>query len=145
VRALSTDGADRRSLNIDSAAAEQVKPGSVVVLSDVGVFKAQAVQRSGDALLVTPQSCAINELIRDGEVDFSGLRIDPRAAQRQTALALRARTSVAGAVLDLLAPPAYAASSNRYIGEIGDSRSTRAMSAATPCASTVALIATVPA
>jgi hypothetical protein len=119
-RAFKGRAADRRSLRLDAAAAEQVKPGSVVVLSDVGVFKAQAVQRDGGDLLVTPEACAINELIRDGEVSFSGLRIEPRAARLQTARGTRTRTSLAGLALDGLLPPAHAASVDRYAGQLGD-------------------------
>lgn len=119
-RAFKGRAADRRALRLDAAAAEQVKAGSVVVLSDVGVFKAQAVQRDGGELLVTPEACAINELIRDGEVNFSGLRIDPRAARLQTALGARASTSLAGMALDWLLPPAHAASADRYAGQLGD-------------------------
>ncbi len=119
-RAFKGRAADRRALRLDAAAAEQVKPGSVVVLSDVGVFKAQAVQRDGSELLVTPQPCAINELIREGEVNFSGLRIEPRAARLQTALGTRTSTSHAGMALDWLLPAAHAASAERYTGELGD-------------------------
>lgn len=119
-RAFKGRAADRRAMCLDAAAAEQVKPGSVVVLSDVGVFKAQAVQRDGSDLLVVPETCAINELIRDGEVNFSGLRIDPRAARLQTARAARESISLAGMALDWLLPPAHAASANRHAGQLGD-------------------------
>jgi hypothetical protein len=119
-RAFKGRAADRNGLRLDAAAAEQVKSGSVVVLSDVGVFKAQAVQRDGSDLLVTPEACAINELIRDGEVNFSGLRIEPRAARVQTARDTRMRTSLAGLALDWLLPTAHAASADRYAGQLGD-------------------------
>ncbi|MDZ7651289.1 MAG: hypothetical protein U5L03_01315 [Burkholderiaceae bacterium] len=119
-RAFKGRAADRRTLRLDAAAAEQVRAGSVVVLSDVGVFKAQAVRREGGELFVAPEPCAINELIRDGEVNFNGLRIDPRAARLQTALAPRASTALAAAALDWLVPPAHAASADRYTGQLGD-------------------------
>jgi hypothetical protein len=119
-RAFKGRAADRKALRLDATAAEQVKAGSVVVLSDVGVLKAQAVQRDGGDLLVTPEACAINELIRDGEVNFSGLRIAPRAARLQTALDVRASTSLAATALDWLIAPAHAASADRYAGELGD-------------------------
>jgi hypothetical protein len=80
-RAFKGRAADRKALRLDAAAAERVKAGSVVVLSDVGVFKAQSVQRDGGDLLVTPEPCAITELIRDGELRFEGLRIASGHAQ----------------------------------------------------------------
>lgn len=112
--------ADRRALRLDAAAAEQVKAGSVVVLSDVGVFKAQAVQRDGGDLLVTPETCAINELIRDGEVNFSGLRIAPRAARSQMALGSRAPMTLAATALDWVVRPVHAAVADRFEGQRGD-------------------------
>ncbi len=119
-RAFKGRAADRRALRLDAAAAEQVKPGSVVVLSDVGVFKAQAVQRDGGDLLVTPEPCAITDLIRDGELNFSGLRIAPRAARSQTALGSRAPMPLAATALDWLVPPVHAAVADRFEGQRGE-------------------------
>ena len=112
--------ADRKALRLDAAAADQVKAGSVVVLSDVGVFKAQAVQRDGGDLVVTPETCAINELIRDGEVKFEGLRIGAERGQDLRVQAPPAPWSPTRLALDALLPPAHAAEGHRYKDKLGE-------------------------
>ncbi len=119
-RAFKGRAADRKALRLDAAAAEQVKAGSVVVLSDVGVFKAQAVQRDGGDLLVTPEACAITELIRDGEMRFEGLRIASGHAQDLRVQAAPARWSPTRVALDALLPPAHAGEGHRYKGKLGE-------------------------
>ncbi|MCX8003811.1 MAG: hypothetical protein N2688_02470 [Burkholderiaceae bacterium] len=119
-RAFKGRAADRRALRLDAAAAEQVKAGSVVLLTDVGVFKAQAVQRDGGDLLVTPEACAITELIRDGEVKFDGLRIASAGGQDLRVQAPPATWLPARLALDALLPAAHAAEGRRYQGKLGE-------------------------
>lgn len=119
-RAFKGRAADRRALRLDAAAAERVKAGSVVVLSDVGVFKAQSVQRDGGDLLVTPEACAINELIREGEIRFEGLRIAPERSLDLRVQAPPAPWSPPRLALDALLPAAHAAEGPRYKGTLGD-------------------------
>lgn len=119
-RAFKGRAADRKALRLDAAAAEQVKPGSVVVLSDVGVFKAQAVRRDGGDLLVTPEACAITELIREGEVKFEGLRIGTERGQDLRVQAPPATGSPTRLAIDALLPPAHAAEGHRYKDKLGE-------------------------
>lgn len=102
---------DRKSLRMAANAA--IKPGSVVVLSDFGVFRAEAVEKSGNDLLVKPGKCAISDLIHDGRIEVNNLRISPRDGHGPT----KARAS---GLFDFLIPPAYAQDTSAMSGKLGE-------------------------
>jgi len=123
---VASDGKTLRIVGVDS-----IKPGSVVLLSDTGVFRATSVQRAGNELLVVPAACAINDLIADGAVRFENVRINPRAGhamastlspgglgpQKRVAASARGRFS---SVLDALLSAAHADETNSTSGKLGD-------------------------
>ena len=113
-RAIAGLSADRKALRMIGA--DSIKAGSVVLLSDFGVFRAQAVERAGDELIVTPVACALNDLISDGAIRFDRVRIDPRAGRRSGSGNKRA--AGAPSLFDLFVPPAFAQESKT--GKIGD-------------------------
>jgi hypothetical protein len=74
-RAIAGLSPDRKALHI--VGADSIKAGSTVLLSDFGVFRAQAVQPAPDGLFITPAACALPDLISDGTIRFENVRIRP--------------------------------------------------------------------
>lgn len=117
-RAIAGLTTDRKALRL-AAGTPAVSPGSVVVLTDVGVFRAQAVERSGDQQVVTPAPCAIHQLIADGGLRFQNVRITPRAGAT-TGTRRPTGRSAAAVVFDRLSPTLHAQDSGDTSGKIGD-------------------------
>lgn len=115
-RAVAGLSADRKALRL--AATDAIKPGSVVLLPDVGVFRAESVQRAGNELVVTPGKCAISDLISDGRIRFDGVRVGPR--QGRSSGSWMHRTAASSSWLDALEPRAIAQDANDISGKIGD-------------------------
>jgi hypothetical protein len=110
-RALVGVSNDHKALRMTGV---DVKPGSVVLLQDVGVFRAKAVQPGNRGeLLVTPAPCAISDLIADGDVRFENIRIRPPAGRPSGSTPMAARFT------DLLIPPLAAQDSGAASGKVG--------------------------
>ncbi len=119
VRAIVGVSADRKALRMSGV---DVKPGNVLLVSDVGVFRAVAVQRgAGSELLVTPGPCAIQDLIADGAIRFDNLRISPRSGRPGGAAAAGASPAAGRSLLrDRLLPTLAAQEADEASGKIGD-------------------------
>jgi len=83
VKSISADGA---TITLSAAApgAADIKAGSIVLIRDVVVVKAAAVRRDGDAIVVSAEPAAITELIQNGDIQWSGARIDLRRGTVRT-------------------------------------------------------------
>ncbi len=117
-KALAGVSPDRKSLHL--VGVKSIQPGSVVLLADTGVFRAQSVQPVGDGVLVTPAPCAINDLIHDGKINFDNIRINPADGKGSSARLDRRVPDVSASLFDLFIPKAYAAESNSTSGKVGD-------------------------
>lgn len=115
-KAVAGFSADRKALRL--VGADSVREGSTVVLQDAGVFRAQAVQRAGNELLVTPAPCALQDLIHDGKLKFENIHVDPRAGRRSGSLVGQEPDAVAS-LLDLLVPTVLADEGSNS-GKIGE-------------------------
>jgi len=110
---------DGQTLRLDAAVAGNLQPGNVALLADVAVVKVRSVQRNGSDVLISAEPCAITELIADGVIEFSDVRIDTRAGRVQVA-SHRPAAAPLLALLDLLVPPARAESVNRLKKKVGN-------------------------
>ncbi len=113
-RALAGFSPDRKALHI--VGADSIKAGSTVLLSDVGVFRAQAVQPAPDGLFVTPAPCALQDLISDGAIRFENVRIRP--GDGRPSLPVRKRPRQSASLFDLLIPQAFAEESSSPSGKL---------------------------
>lgn len=109
---------DGRTLRLDAEVAGNLRPGNVALLTDVAVVKVQSVQRDGGDVLVSAEPCAITDLIADGVIEFSGVRIDPQAGRAQLA-SRRPPAAPLLALLDLLVPPVLADAGRRIKTKVG--------------------------
>jgi hypothetical protein len=114
-RAITGVAADRKALRF--AANQPIKPGSVVLLKDLGVFRAAAVEKAGNDLLVTPAACAITDVISDGRIRFDGVHVSPRQGRPKGAWLRGSAQSTS--LFELLEPRAYAQGDD-ISGKIGD-------------------------
>lgn len=118
-RAFKGIESDGRTLRLDAAAAGDLQPGSIALLTDVAVVKVQSVRRDGSDVLIGAEPCAITELIADGVIEFNDVRIDPQGGTVQVA-SQRSAGAPLLAFLDLLLPPAHAEADNRIRKKVGN-------------------------
>lgn len=83
VKSVSADGATL-TLAASSPGAIDIKTGSIVLIRDVVVVKAAAVRHDGDNVVITAEPAAITELIQNGDIQWSGAKIDLRRGTVRT-------------------------------------------------------------
>jgi hypothetical protein len=118
-RALRGVAADGHTVRMEASAAGDLQPGQIALLTDVAVVKVRSVRREGSDVLVDAGPCAITELIANGVLEWSGVRIEPQSGSARVAWH-RSEAAPLLALLDLLVPPARAEPDNRYKKKIGE-------------------------
>ena len=128
VKSISADGATI-TLAASSPGAGDLKPGSVVLIRGVEVVKASGVKREGDAVVITAEPAAITDLIQNGEIRWSAVKLDlrrgaihtvPQSPSTTTARAPSLTTGAAPFLAITLPPLPPAADGDRFSGKLKD-------------------------